>query len=101
MIYRLSMTASDAARIFLAANQGELDGVAITHAEIMNTGDKVFIGHGRSGQWRELQDFLQNRLNIAWDEFNRESIAGVHTSERLSTMLDDATFAFRRIIQHC
>jgi len=39
-------------------------------------GKYVFIGHGRSGAWRELQDFLQNRLGLQWDEFNRVPVAG-------------------------
>jgi len=88
------MTATHAARLFLAAKQGELGGIAIAHAELMNIGEKVFIGHGRSSQWRELQEFLQNRLNLPWDEFNRESVAGIHTTDRLAKMLDDAAFAF-------
>ncbi len=39
---------------------------------------KVFIGHG----------------NLDWDEFNRESAAGLTTKERLEAMLDQACFAF-------
>jgi predicted nucleotide-binding protein len=53
----------------------------------------VFIGHGRSLLWRELKDFLQDRLGLPWDEFNREPVAGYSTTERLSAMLNDATFA--------
>jgi hypothetical protein len=55
---------------------------------------RVFIGHGQSPVWRELKDFLQDRLGLAWDEFNREAVAGVSTFERLSEMLDAADFAF-------
>ena len=55
---------------------------------------KVFIGHGQSPLWRELKDFLADRLGLAWDEFNRESVAGFLTFERLSEMLDSASFAF-------
>lgn len=55
---------------------------------------KVFIGHGRSYAWHELKDFLSDRLMLPWDEFNRESVAGLTTFERLSTMLDEASFAF-------
>lgn len=31
---------------------------------------------------------------MTWDEFNRESTAGLATKERLVKMLDDASFAF-------
>lgn len=58
------------------------------------TAGKVFIGHGRSSQWRELKDFLSDRLGLAWDEFNREAVAGFTTFERLSQMLSEAKFAF-------
>ena len=34
----------------------------------------VFIGHGRSALWRELKDFLVERLGLGWDECNRESL---------------------------
>lgn len=55
---------------------------------------KVFIGHGRSPVWRELKDFIFERLGLPWDEFNREVVAGLTTLERLSQMLGDASFAF-------
>jgi predicted nucleotide-binding protein len=54
----------------------------------------VFIGHGRSLLWRELKDFLQDRLKLPCVEFNSESPAGIATKERLSEMLDRATIAF-------
>jgi predicted nucleotide-binding protein len=55
---------------------------------------RVFIGHGRSPVWRELKDFLKDRLGLEWDEFNRESVAGKSTKERLEVMLAGAAFAF-------
>lgn len=55
---------------------------------------KVFIGHGRSPIWRELKDFLFERLGLAWDEFSGEAVAGVTTFERISQMLSEAGFAF-------
>jgi predicted nucleotide-binding protein len=58
------------------------------------SGNRVFIGHGRSPVWRELKDFVDDRLGLAWDEFNREATAGLSTKERLETMLDEAAFAF-------
>jgi len=59
-----------------------------------NEGSKIFIGHGRSTMWRELKDFLNDRLSLPWDEFNREAVAGIHTFDRISEMLDSACFAF-------
>jgi predicted nucleotide-binding protein len=55
---------------------------------------QVFIGHGRSHVWRELRDFLEKRLNLSVEEFNRVSAAGISTSTRLEEMLNTATFAF-------
>jgi predicted nucleotide-binding protein len=60
---------------------------------VAKTDGKIFIGHGRSLAWRDLKEFLQDRLGLAWDEFNRESAAGLSTKERLEAMLDDACFA--------
>ena len=56
-------------------------------------GSLVFIGHGRSSAWRELKDFVRDRLQLPWDEFNRVPIAGVANITRLTQMLDDAAFA--------
>lgn len=57
-------------------------------------GTNVFIGHGRSRVWRDLKDFLQDRLKLPWDEFNRVPAAGVTNIARLSEMLDAAAIAF-------
>jgi hypothetical protein len=57
-------------------------------------GTNVFIGHGRSAAWRELKDFVQDRLHLPWDEFNRVPVAGVTNIARLSEMLDAAAIAF-------
>jgi predicted nucleotide-binding protein len=56
-------------------------------------GTNVFIGHGRSTVWRELKDFVQDRLKLPWDEFNRVPVAGVTNIARLSQMLDAAAIA--------
>jgi predicted nucleotide-binding protein len=56
--------------------------------------DKIFIGHGKSEQWRILKDFLHERLSLKYEEFNRISAAGINTQERLSEMLDQCGFAF-------
>lgn len=56
-------------------------------------GTRIFIGHGQSPQWRELKEFLQDRLGLEADEFNRVPVAGTSTTARLSQMLDGAAFA--------
>jgi len=62
--------------------------------KVMPASNRVFIGHGRSALWRELKDFLQDRLHLSWEEFNRSSTTGVATSERLQEILDNSCFAF-------
>ncbi len=62
-------------------------------AAAQRVGTNVFIGHGRSGAWRELKDFVQDRLGLPWDEFNRVPVAGVTNIARLSEMLDAAAIA--------
>jgi len=57
-------------------------------------GTRVFIGHGRSSQWRELKDFVSERLGLPYDEFNRVPVAGTTNVDRLSEMLDNAAVAF-------
>lgn len=57
-------------------------------------GTRVFIGHGRSHVWKNLKDFIQDRLHLPWDEFNRIPVAGQTNIARLSTMLDNAAIAF-------
>jgi hypothetical protein len=55
---------------------------------------RIFIGHGRSEQWRVLKEFLHERLLLQYEEFNRVSAAGINTQERLSEMLNQCGFAF-------
>ena len=55
---------------------------------------RIFLGHGRSGAWRELKDFVQDKLRLQWNEFNRVSAAGVPTAIRLGELLEDSRFAF-------
>lgn len=57
-------------------------------------GTNVFIGHGRSPLWRELKDFVENRIRLPTDEFNRVPVAGVTNIARLSEMLDASCIAF-------
>lgn len=58
------------------------------------SGSYVFVGHGRSPLWRELKDFVQDRVGLHCDEFNRVPVAGVTNVERLVQMLGDAAIAF-------
>jgi predicted nucleotide-binding protein len=64
------------------------------HAAAVSRGSAVFIGHGRSAQWRELKDFIQDRLGLPWEEFNRMPAAGVTNIARLAEMLEASTIAF-------
>jgi predicted nucleotide-binding protein len=57
-------------------------------------GTKVVIGHGRSPHWRELKDFIRDRLHLPVEEFNSIATAGGSTTVRLEEMLDNAMFAF-------
>ena len=60
----------------------------------VESGNRIFIGHGRSNAWRELKDFLEDRLHLEVEEFNQVSAAGIWTGDRLSSMLDEASMAF-------
>ena len=62
--------------------------------EKQQVGTNVFIGHGRSLIWKDLKDFIQDRLDLPWNEFNRVPVAGITNIARLSEMLDDAAIAF-------
>jgi predicted nucleotide-binding protein len=55
--------------------------------------DRVFIGHGRAPEWREVKEFVDERLGLSVEEFNREAVAGLTAAQRLSTMLDRCTLA--------
>ncbi|MDM7303632.1 nucleotide-binding protein, partial [Klebsiella quasipneumoniae subsp. similipneumoniae] len=57
-------------------------------------GTNVFIGHGRSAMWRELKDFVQDKLHLPYDEFNRVPVAGVTNITRLAQMLEQSCIAF-------
>lgn len=57
-------------------------------------GKKIFIGHGRSLVWLQLKDFIREKIGIPCDEFNIEPAAGISTTSRLESMLEQAGFAF-------
>jgi predicted nucleotide-binding protein len=63
-------------------------------ARTARVGTNVFIGHGRSSVWRDLKDFIQDRLRLPYDEFNRVPVAGITNIARLSEMLDAGACAF-------
>lgn len=86
-VSELSKLARHVVRYFRARHQ-------VKRGAAMTPTGTVFIGHGRASDWRNLKDFLQDRLKLAWDEFNREPPAGYSTKERLEAMLDSAVFAF-------
>ena len=66
----------------------------ITPCPSNSIGTNIFIGHGRSQDWRELKDFINDRLKLPWDEFNRVPVAGTTNIVRLAEMLDNAGMAF-------
>ncbi len=55
---------------------------------------KIFIGHGRSPEWRKLQIFFSQKLCLPCDEFNIEPTAGLQTATRIESMLTSARMAF-------
>lgn len=57
-------------------------------------GTKVFIGHGGSFAWRDLKDFISERLLLAYEEFNSVPVAGKTIVARLSEMVESAAIAF-------
>ncbi len=77
--------------------ENSLWGATRIHGELLKLGIAVAqstVGHGGSPLWRELKDFVQDRLGLPWDEFNRVPVAGVTNIARLSEMLDAAAIAF-------
>jgi predicted nucleotide-binding protein len=91
------------ATVFDGAQQGadiarqaasHLERTAKRHKNTERVGTNVFIGHGRSPLWRELKEFVQERLRLPADEFNRVPVAGFTNIARLSEMLDAAAIAF-------
>ncbi|MDX9844953.1 MAG: nucleotide-binding protein [Aquabacterium sp.] len=64
------------------------------NAQQSRIGTNVFLGHGRSSAWKDLRDFIRDRMHLPWDEFNRVPVAGFTNIARLSQMLDGAAIAF-------
>lgn len=76
-------------------------GTALTSSSAKDTtGDTVpaptghvFIGHGGSPVWKDLREFLEKKLRLPHDEFNRIPTAGMTNVERLEQMLRESVFA--------
>lgn len=82
----------DAIKSVLSAAKSEYEDGAVSTT--ITSGDRVFIGHGRSPLWRELKDYIHDNLHLPWDEFNRTPVAGLSTVTRLSEMMSNAAIAF-------
>jgi predicted nucleotide-binding protein len=54
---------------------------------------RVFIGHGHSVAWKDIKDFIADRLGLEYEEFNREPVTGKSNKERLEEMLGSSGFA--------
>ena len=66
-----------------------------TNQDTMNNENKkIFIGHGRSDIWLRLKDFLENTLELPYEEFNRIPQAGKTTTDRLKKILESCCIAF-------
>ena len=68
--------------------------ITVSEKSQMKSSSRIFIGHGRSPAWLELQAFIRDRLSLDYEEFNRETPAGLSNKERLSAMLNSSCFAF-------
>jgi predicted nucleotide-binding protein len=60
----------------------------------LTTPRRIFVGHGHAPPWKDLRDFLHDRLRLEVADFDREPTAGMTVTERLETMLEEACFAF-------
>lgn len=53
----------------------------------------IFIGHGRSGQWRELKDHLQDKHSYSIEAYEVGARAGHTIRDIIDSMLEKSTFA--------
>ena len=95
-VFAIRLTMETILRLAKIATQAEAHATRQRSQEQPDStnGTKVFIGHGQSPVWHELKGFIEHRIGLEVDEFNRVSPAGVPTTERLGEMLGTAGFAF-------
>jgi predicted nucleotide-binding protein len=77
-----------------ATTQEELPEDDQTTPSTIAVAHRVFIGHGQASDWRELKEFLVEKLHLEVDHFERVSTAGTATIDRLEEMLDACSFGF-------
>jgi hypothetical protein len=77
-----------------SAREAALERIDQRKRKMTAPGKTVFIGHGRAAIWRELKDFLKERLQLSVEDFNSVPVAGVTIASRLEQILDRAAFAF-------
>lgn len=58
-----------------------------------NINPKIFIGHGRSEQWRDLKDHLHEKHNYEVIAYETGARAGHSIRDILESMLDESSFA--------
>ena len=59
-----------------------------------NNQTKIFIGHGGSLEWLKFKDFLEKKVKLPYEEFNRIPQAGKTASVHLKKMLESCCMAF-------
>ena len=60
---------------------------------VENNSPSIFIGHGRSGQWRDLKDHLQDKHEYNVIAYETGARAGHSIRDILESMLEESSFA--------
>jgi predicted nucleotide-binding protein len=94
LLNRIRARVANFATIILSQSMHDGTEASAMKTEKPKSRKTIFIGHGHSQCWKDLKDFLQDRLGLTPDEFNREPTPGITTIERLEAMLGSALFAF-------
>jgi predicted nucleotide-binding protein len=82
------------ARVVETTLANETENSGLPTLRTIADGGRIFLGHGHSPVWRDVKDFLQDRLHLPWDEFNHETPAGKSNKDSLGKLLEHACFAF-------
>lgn len=69
------------------------EGSPSTHTTPRVTGPTVFVGHGRGSEWRQLQTFLRDDLDMEVLAYEDEPRTGQYPAEVLSQIGEHADFA--------